>query len=104
MSTRDARGSAVSFRFDEFELDPAAYELRRGGKPVNLTGQPLEVLLLLVEHAGALVSREELTERLWGDRGFGDVDAAIHTAVLKVRRALGTMNPRRCPPPHSRTD
>jgi predicted ATPase/DNA-binding winged helix-turn-helix (wHTH) protein len=82
-------GAPVSFRFAEFEFDAAAYELRHGGAPVGLTGQPLEVLLLLVERGGALVSRQELAERLWGPRGFGDVDAAIHTAVLKIRRALG---------------
>jgi len=89
VSPSDGRSAAFRFRFAEFELDPGAYELRRAGKSVSLTGQPLEVLLLLVERAGALVSREELAERLWGGRGFGDVDAAIHTAVLKIRRALG---------------
>jgi predicted ATPase/DNA-binding winged helix-turn-helix (wHTH) protein len=89
VTTRDGRGSSVSFRLAEFELYPSTCQLRQAGTPVSLTGQPLEVLLLLIERAGVLVSREELAERLWGARGFGDVDAAIHTAVLKIRRALG---------------
>lgn len=75
--------------FGDFELDPAAYELRRKGKPVRMEKQPMELLLLLTEHRGHLVSRSEIVARLWGDGVFVDVETGINTAIRKVRQALG---------------
>ena len=75
--------------FGDFELDPAAYELRRKGKPVRLEKQPMELLLLLAEHRGRLVSRSEIVARLWGDGVFVDVETGVNTAMRKVRQALG---------------
>jgi TolB-like protein/Tfp pilus assembly protein PilF len=77
-------------KFGHFELDPPAYELRRRGRPVRLERLPMELLLLLVERRGALVTREEIAARLWGANVFHDVDNGVHTAVRKVRRALNT--------------
>ena len=54
------------FRFGDFELDVAAYELRRGGRGVRLERHPMDLLLLLVERRNDLVSRADIVERLWG--------------------------------------
>jgi DNA-binding winged helix-turn-helix (wHTH) protein len=74
--------------FGEFELDSAAYELRRSGQPVRLERRPMDLLLLLLERRGQLVSRAEIIDRLWGDGVFVDVDTGINTAVRKLRQAL----------------
>jgi TolB-like protein/DNA-binding winged helix-turn-helix (wHTH) protein/Flp pilus assembly protein TadD len=71
------------------ELDLARYELRRGGRVERLEKLPMELLTLLAERRGQLVTRAEIVERLWGKDVFVDADAAINTAVRKVRRALG---------------
>jgi TolB-like protein/DNA-binding winged helix-turn-helix (wHTH) protein/thioredoxin-like negative regulator of GroEL len=73
----------------EVELDLARYELRRGGRVERLEKLPMELLTLLAERRGKLVTRAEILERLWGKEVFIDADAAINTAVRKVRRALG---------------
>ena len=80
---------AGSFRFGDFELDVAAFTLRREGTPVRLERIPMEVLVLLVEHAGTLVARDSIHAALWGSDVFLDRDAAINTAMRKIRRALG---------------
>src|SRR6187401_3360093 len=79
----------VTFRFAGFELDTAAYELRRKERRIRLARQPMDLLLLLLERRGELVSRQDLAKRLWGPDVFTDPDAGIHTAVLKIRQALG---------------
>jgi DNA-binding winged helix-turn-helix (wHTH) protein len=73
----------------DVELDLARYELRRGGRVERLEKLPMELLILFVERRGQLVTRAEILERLWGRDVFVDADAAINTAVRKVRRALG---------------
>jgi TolB-like protein/DNA-binding winged helix-turn-helix (wHTH) protein/Flp pilus assembly protein TadD len=80
---------AALLRFDQFELDVAAYQLRRRGRPVRLERQPMDVLILLVERRRQLVSRAEIVERLWGTDVFVDVETGVHTAIRKIRRALG---------------
>jgi TolB-like protein/DNA-binding winged helix-turn-helix (wHTH) protein/Flp pilus assembly protein TadD len=80
--------AARRFRFLDFELDVGAYELRRDGRPVRIERQPMDLLLLLVERRGLLVSRSEIVDRLWGKDVFVDVDTGVHTAVRKVRLAL----------------
>jgi DNA-binding winged helix-turn-helix (wHTH) protein len=80
---------AGRFRFGDFELDVAAFTLRREGTPVRLEKIPMEVLVLLVEHAGTLVARDSLHAALWGSDVFLDRDAAINTAMRKIRKALG---------------
>jgi DNA-binding winged helix-turn-helix (wHTH) protein len=78
-----------AFRFGAFELDIAAYVLRRGGVPIKLERVPMEVLILLVESAGNLVERSQLRNHVWGSDVFVDQDAAINTAMRKIRRVLG---------------
>ena len=77
------------FRFGDFELDVAAFTLRREGTPVRLERIPMEVLVVLVEHAGTLVARDSMHAALWGSDVFLDRDAAINTAMRKIRKALG---------------
>jgi DNA-binding winged helix-turn-helix (wHTH) protein len=76
------------FRFEDFELDRSVYQLRRAGHPVRLQRLPLELLYLLVERRGELVTREEIIERLWGKSVFVDSENSINTAVRKIRGAL----------------
>ena len=75
-------------RFDDFELDKGAFELRRAGRVVRLERIPLELLFYLTERPGQLVSREEILRRIWGEGVFVDADNAINTAVRKIRQAL----------------
>jgi eukaryotic-like serine/threonine-protein kinase len=75
-------------QFEEYELDLASYELRRSGRAVHLEKIPMELLILLSEKAGQLVTREEIIRRLWGDDVFVDVRQGINTAVRKIRLAL----------------
>jgi DNA-binding winged helix-turn-helix (wHTH) protein/predicted Zn-dependent protease len=75
-------------RFEDFELDPRAYQLRRSGRTLKLERIPMEVLLLLVERRGQLVRREEIIEKLWGKDVFLDTDNAINTAIRKIRQVL----------------
>lgn len=77
------------WRFGQYELDARAYELRRRGRPIRLERLPMELLLLLVERRGALVNREEIVARLWGNNVYHEVDSGVHTAVRKIRQALG---------------
>ena len=81
--------SRQTYRFGEFELDVAAYELRRAGRPVKLERRPMELLILLVERRSDLVSRADIVKKLWGDDVFVDVDMGVNTAIRKVRQALG---------------
>jgi adenylate cyclase len=75
-------------QFDDFVLNRGAYELRRGDVVVPLQRIPLELLCLLVERRGQLVTREEILERVWGKGVFVDGETSINTAVRKIRRAL----------------
>jgi eukaryotic-like serine/threonine-protein kinase len=75
-------------RFEDFELDLRAYQLRRSGRALRLERIPMEVLFLLVERPGQLVTREEIIEKLWGKDVFLDTDNAINTAIRKIRQVL----------------
>ncbi|MGA7906981.1 MAG: winged helix-turn-helix domain-containing protein [Candidatus Sulfotelmatobacter sp.] len=75
-------------RFGEFELDLRAYQLRRGGRAVKMERIPMDLLCLLVRHAGQLLSRETIIENLWGKEIFLDTDNGINVAVRKIRHAL----------------
>ena len=82
------RMAEETIRFDDFELDRGAFELRRKGRAVRLERIPLELLFLLAERKGLLVGREEILERVWGKDVFVDADNSINTAVRKIRQAL----------------
>jgi len=76
-------------RFGEFTLDFGCFQLFCGDSAVKLEGRPLQLLMLLVERAGQLVTREEIADALWGRDVFVDVEQGINTAIRKVRIALG---------------
>src|SRR5437879_4560742 len=76
-------------RFGVFELDLSAGELRKNGVKLRLQEQPFQVLAILLERAGNVVTREELRKQLWPSDTFVDFDHSLNTAVNKVREALG---------------
>jgi DNA-binding winged helix-turn-helix (wHTH) protein len=79
---------AQIIKFDEFELDLGRYELRRQGRAIKLEKVPMELLILLAEREGQLVTREEIIQRLWGPDVFVDTRQGINTAIRKIRLAL----------------
>ena len=76
-------------RFGVFELDLSAGELRKSGVKLRLQDQPFQVLTLLLDRAGEVVTREELQQKLWPSDTFVDFDHSLNTAINKVREALG---------------
>ena len=81
--------TSESIKFgDAFELDVHAYRLRRAGRLVRLERIPMELLFLLVEQRGQLVSREQIVERIWGKGVFFDADNSINGAIRKIRQVL----------------
>lgn len=76
-------------RFGVFELDFNTGELRKSGVKLRLQGQPIQVLTLLLERAGDVVTRDELRQKLWASDTFVDFDHSLNTAINKVREALG---------------
>lgn len=76
-------------RFGVFELDLRAGELRKHGLRVRLQEQPFQVLTMLAEHPGEVVTREELQKKLWPADTFVDFDHGLNKAISKIREALG---------------
>jgi Tol biopolymer transport system component/DNA-binding winged helix-turn-helix (wHTH) protein len=83
-------------RFGLFEVDLEAGELRREGLPTRLQGRPFEILSILLEHPGRVVTRDEFRKRLWPADTFVDFDHSLNVSVNKLRQALGDSadNPR----------
>ena len=85
----ECSGSRGKYRFGVFEADLDAGELRKDGGRVRLQEQPFQVLGVLLERAGELVSREDISRRVWGERTFVEFDHALNTAIKKIRIAIG---------------
>ena len=81
--------TARALRFDIFELDLRAGELRKRGVRLRLQGQPLQVLAALLRRAGEVVTREELRGEIWAAGTFVDFDHSLHNAIARIREALG---------------
>ncbi len=82
-------GAQESIRFGkDFEVDLRAFELRHSGRALRLERIPLQVLLILIEQKGQLVTREEIAEKIWGKGNFLDTDNSINGAVRKIRQVL----------------
>ena len=77
------------FRFGPFEVDVAAGQLRKHGIKLRLSGQPLEILIMLLEHPASVVSRDDIQQRLWSTETFVDFENSLNKAVNKLRQALG---------------
>src|SRR5579871_6344009 len=80
---------ARSIQFGTFEVDLRAGELRRNGSRVKLQEQPFQVLTVLLEQPGEVVSRDELQKRLWPADTFVDFDHSLNAAIRRLRDALG---------------
>jgi DNA-binding winged helix-turn-helix (wHTH) protein len=77
------------YRFGPFELDPRSAELRRNGVKLKIQEQPYHVLLQLLEHAGEIVSREELRTSIWPADTFVDFETGLNTVIKRLRETLG---------------
>ena len=84
------------YRFGVFEVDAATGELRRQGIRLKLNTQPFQVLLMLVERPGLLLTREQIASELWPEGTFVDYEHGVNSAVNRIREALGdaASNPR----------
>ena len=80
---------AGRLRFGVFELDLRSGELRKHGLLVRLQEQPFQVLTMLVENSGEVVTREDLQKKLWPANTFVDFDHGLNKAINKIRDALG---------------
>ena len=76
------------FRFERHQLDLGRYELRRAGRRLPLSRLPMELLILLIERRGQLVTREEIVARLWPHPDSVDIVQGINTAVNRIRAVL----------------
>ncbi|HEX2714961.1 MAG TPA: winged helix-turn-helix domain-containing protein [Candidatus Acidoferrales bacterium] len=85
----DRASSAQRARFGCFEADLRSGELRKQGLQIKLQEKPFQMLAVLLERAGEVVTREELRQRLWPADTFVDFDANLNTALNKLRQALG---------------
>jgi TolB-like protein/DNA-binding winged helix-turn-helix (wHTH) protein len=81
--------SARVLRFDDFELDVSAGQLRKRGLKLRLQGQPLQVLAVLLNRAGDVVTREEIRSQIWSADTFVDFDHSLHNAIARLRETLG---------------
>jgi TolB-like protein/DNA-binding winged helix-turn-helix (wHTH) protein/Flp pilus assembly protein TadD len=76
------------YQFGDFTLDQGRYRLQRGERLLRLEKLPMDLLILLVERRGELVSRDDIADHLWGKNVFLEVDHSINTAIRKIRLAL----------------
>jgi len=93
---QETAGSAGPVRFGAFEVDLRTGEVRKQGLKIKLQEQPLQVLAMLLQHPGEVVTREELQKRLWPSDTFVDFEHGLNKAINKIREALGdsAQNPR----------
>ena len=87
-----ATSSPRLVRFEAFEFDRHTLELRKHGLKIKLSGQPMEVLAMLLARPGELVAREELQRRLWPHDTIVEFEHSINAAVKTLRRATRRMN------------
>lgn len=86
MATREPQLRGV--QFGNFEVDLRSGELRKAGMKVKLSGQPFQLLTILLERPGEVVTREQLQKRLWPDT-FVDADHNLNASINRIREALG---------------
>src|SRR4051794_14600744 len=77
----------ASYRFDDFELDPARRSLVRGGSAIVLRPKVFDVLLYLVQHRNVVVTKEELLAAIWNDTVV--TDDVVYRCIIDIRTALG---------------
>ncbi|MBS1802327.1 MAG: winged helix-turn-helix domain-containing protein [Acidobacteria bacterium] len=84
------------YRFGVFEADASTGELRKQGTRIKLNAQPFQVLLMLLDRPGEILTREEISQSIWSDGTFVDFEHGLNSAVNRIREALGdsASNPR----------
>src|SRR3954452_5865841 len=90
----DMTGHVV--QFEDFEVDFRAREVRKAGARIRLQDQPFQILAMLLERPGEVVTREKICGRLWPDGTFVDFEHSVNAAIKRLRTALGDTaeNPR----------
>ncbi len=91
-----SRSTVHIVRFGTFELDLRAGELHKNGLKIHLPDQSIQILAMLLERPGEVVTREEIQAKLWPDDTIVEFDHSINAAVKRLRQALGDSadNPR----------
>jgi len=89
MATASSNNGSQKIRFGLFEADLRSGELFRDGSKVRLQEQPFQILAMLLDRAGEVVTREEMRERLWPADTFVDFDHSLNAAIRRLRDALG---------------
>jgi TolB-like protein/DNA-binding winged helix-turn-helix (wHTH) protein/Flp pilus assembly protein TadD len=89
VARQESSASSRIFRFGAFEFHVPARELRKHGLRIKLTGQPISVLVMLLERPGEVVTREDLQARLWPAGTYVDFEHSVNAAVKRLRHALG---------------
>lgn len=84
----EQRRPSLVLRFESFELDSSSNELRKAGLPVKLQSQPFQLLMLLAERPGEVITREEIRQALWDQQTFVDFDRSINFCINQIRAAL----------------
>src|ERR1700677_4034377 len=80
--------SSAALEFGPFLINVATGELLKNGVRVRLSGQPLQIFLMLLANPGTLVTREQLRKEIWNDNTFVDFEHGLNAAINKLRRAL----------------
>jgi len=99
---RDAFPSEGGLRFDAYHVDLSTGELRKHGRKIRLAGRPFQILALLLEQPGQLLTRKELQARLWSADTFVDFEHGVNAAIQTLRRASASRCWRRCRQKHKR--
>ena len=89
VSTSEVTPPVGVVRFSVFEVDLRSGELRRSGVRIKLQDQPFRLLRILLDHAGEVVTRDELQRQIWPSDTFVDFDRGLNNAVKRLREALG---------------
>src|SRR5438309_2731150 len=79
---------APIYRFGPYTVDPTIEQLRKFDLKIKLAGHPFEILVMLLERPGQLVTREEIRHKLWGEQTFVDFENSLNKAVAKLRQAF----------------
>jgi Tol biopolymer transport system component/DNA-binding winged helix-turn-helix (wHTH) protein len=80
--------SCSTYKFGPYYVDVPAGQVRKHGKKLRLAGQPFDILIMLLEHAGQVVTREEIQQRLWSGETFVDFENSLNKAINKLRQAF----------------
>src|SRR5262247_4196322 len=89
MKVRVGKMTREVARFGQFEVDFRSREVRKGGVRVRLQDQPFQILTMLLERAGDVVTRDEIRDCLWPDGTFVDFEHSMNAAIKRLRAALG---------------